>query len=249
MFIQSDGIKLNARFELPEDGREKYPVCIIIHGITGNLEERHLTALSEMMNRIGIATLRVDMYGHGKSEGLFEKHTLYRWLTNAMDVINYARSLQEVTDIYLCGHSQGGLLAILLAAMEKDVIKALLPLSPAVMIPDGARSGDLLGYHFDPENLPPYLLSWDKQRISTDYVRIAQTIDVDKAIAAYPGKVLIVHGEDDATVPVKYAEETAAKYRDGRFVPVPGDTHCFDNHLEEMVKAVEDFLVNEVLNY
>ena len=243
MIIKSDGIDLNAILDKPED-KDKCPICIIIHGFTGNCEENHLKAVADVMNKLGIATLRVDMYGHGKSGGTFRMHNLYKWLNNGLDIIDYARNLDFVTDIYLCGHSQGGLTAMLLAALEKDRIKALLPLSPATAIPEGARTGNLLGIQFDPDNIPDYLPVWDDRKLDNNYVRVAQTIDVDKAIAAYKGKTFIAIGGADATVDYRDAKQVASKYADCKFVIIPGDTHCFDHHVDQMASAVEDFMLS-----
>ena len=66
-----------------------------------------------------------------------------------MAVIDYALKLPFVTDLYLLGHSQGGLTAVLAAALKHEKIKALVPMSPALMIPDGARSGNLLGIFWE----------------------------------------------------------------------------------------------------
>ena len=65
MYLQDDGIRLSAVLDRPADGRDRYPLVMIVHGFTGNKEERHITAMSRMMNDIGCATLRADMYGHG----------------------------------------------------------------------------------------------------------------------------------------------------------------------------------------
>ena len=108
MQIIDDGIRLNAKLDMPTGNMGKCPLVIVIHGFTGHMEERHITAVSDLFNQMGLATLRVDMYGHGNSDGKFENHTLYKWINNAIAVIDYARSLHFVTDIYLCGHSQGG---------------------------------------------------------------------------------------------------------------------------------------------
>lgn len=161
MFIMDDGIKLNAKLDMPKEHPEKCPLVIVIHGFTGHMEERHIIAVSEALNEIGYATLRVDMYGHGNSEGSFRDHTLYKWLTNAMTVIDYARKLDFVTDLYLCGHSQGGLTVMLAGAIKHDVIKGIIPLSPACMIPDLARKGSLLGTSFDPDHIPEELSTWE----------------------------------------------------------------------------------------
>ena len=130
MYIIDDGLKLDAVLDMPAAmAGEKCPLVIVIHGFTGYKEEDHIVAVSRALNEIGYATLRVDMYGHGHSDGEFRKHTLYKWLTNALTVIDYARSLDFVTDLYLCGHSQGGLTVMLAGGLKHDVIKGLIPLS------------------------------------------------------------------------------------------------------------------------
>lgn len=242
VFITEDGLRLNIRLDKPVGAEEKCPLVVIIHGFTGHSEEEHIVAVSQAMNQVGYATLRVDMYGHGKSDGAFRDHTLYKWLTNALTVIDYARGLDFATDIYLCGHSQGGLTAMLAAGMKHDVIRGLIPLSPACMIPEMARKGELLGMTFDPDHVPPVLHSWDERELDGNYVRVAQTIRVEDAIARYDGPVLLIHGDEDESVPVEYGIEAAKAYAHGELVLIHGDDHCYTRHLNEVVKAVRRWL-------
>ena len=240
--IYDDNIRLSATLDMPEGAGEKCPLVIVIHGFTGYSEERHITAVSQTFNELGYATLRVDMYGHGKSEGSFYQHTLFKWMTNALTVIDYARALDFVTDIYLCGHSQGGLLVMLAAAMKHDVIRGLIPLSPAWMIPEIARKGELLGERFDPDHIPEKLHGWHDLDLDGNYARVAQTIHVEEAIDRYRGPVLIVHGDEDETVPVEYGIRAAERYNNAKLVLIEGDDHCYDRHLDQVVAAVQDWL-------
>ena len=242
MYITEDGLRLNATLDMPTGAREKCPLVVIIHGFTGHSEEEHIRAVSSGLNAVGCATLRVDMYGHGHSDGAFRKHTLYKWLTNALTVIDYAQSLDFVTDIYLCGHSQGGLLVMLAAALKHDVIKGVIALSPACMIPEYARKGTLLGVDFDPDNIPDTLGCWEGQSLDGNYARVAQTIHVEDAIARYHGPVLVVHGDEDEAVPVRYGIEAADAYADAKLVLIPGDDHCYTRHLDQVVKAVQAWM-------
>ncbi|MBE5788865.1 MAG: alpha/beta hydrolase [Clostridiales bacterium] len=242
MFIMDDGIRLNAKLDMPREHGEKCPLVIVIHGFTGHMEERHIVAVAQALNEIGFATLRVDMYGHGNSDGKFEDHTLYKWLTNALTVIDYARSLDFVTDIWLCGHSQGGMTVMLAGAMKRDVIRGLIPLSPAWMIPEGARNGTLLGQTFDPYRIPDVLPAWGDRGLGGNYVRVAQTIHVEEAIDRYTGPVLIVHGDQDEAVPVEYGIRAAERYRNCKLVLIPGDTHCYDYHLDQVLDAVKTWM-------
>ncbi len=246
VFLMDDKIRLNISLDMPPDAPVKCPLVIIIHGFTGHMEERHILAVSEMLNDIGCATLRVDMYGHGGSDGEFRNHTLFKWMTNAMSVIDYARSLDFVTDLYLCGHSQGGLTVILAAAMKHDVIAGIIPLSPATNIPDCARRGNLFGIAFDPDHIPEEVRSPNGWVLNGNYLRTAQTVHAEEAIDGYAGPVLIVHGEADETVPVQYAVDAAARYADVTLCLVTGDTHCFDLHLDQAVEAVKGWMLERL---
>ena len=240
-FIDSDGTRLHAKLDRPEDA-EKGPLCILIHGFTGHMEEDHIKAAQKAMNNAGVSVLRVEMYGHGGSDGEFKDHTLYKWVTNALAAVKYAKSLDFVTDLYLSGHSQGGLLTMLVGGMCPDDFKALLPLSPAWMIPEIAREGNVLGTSFDPKHIPDMITSgsWE---LSGDYIRVAQTIHVEDEIERFEGPVLIIHGDADETVPFSYAEKAAKLYKNAELVPIHGDDHCFTKHLNEMADAVRAFFL------
>lgn len=242
MFIYDDNIRLQATLDMPLTGSEKCPLVIIIHGFTGYSEERHIEAVSRTMNELGYATLRVDMYGHGKSDGEFREHTLMKWMNNAIAIIDYARGLPFVTDLYLCGHSQGGLMVILAAGLKHEYIKGLIPLSPATMIPEGARRGNLLGASFDPDHVPEEIVLNDGRVLSGNYIRAAQLIHVEDAIERYTGPVLIIHADTDEAVPYQCAVEAAKAYQNAELVTIHNDTHCYDHHLDQVLEAIRNWL-------
>ncbi|MBE6019942.1 MAG: alpha/beta fold hydrolase [Clostridiales bacterium] len=243
-YIEDDGIKLHAKLDMPAGYKEgeKCPLAIVIHGLTGHMEETHIIAVAETFNSLGIASLRVEMYGHGKSGGSFENHNLFKWLNNAMTVVDYAKTLDFVTDMYICGHSQGGVNAIMLAGMMPDIFRAAIPLSPAVMITEGARSGRILTGSFDPDHVPDEMWANSEQKVNGNYIRAAQMLDVDWAISHYKNPVLIVHGDEDEAIPVEYSREAAAKYSDAKLVIIPGDDHCYNYHLDQVLEAVKTFM-------
>ncbi len=243
-YIDSDGTKLHAKLDRPE-GAQKGPLCILIHGFTGHMEEDHILTAARAMLEAGVSVLRVEMFGHGGSDGEFKDHTLYKWVTNALAVVDYVGELDFVTDLYLCGHSQGGLLTMLIGGMCPDTFKAILPLSPAWMIPEICRNGNVLGVDFDAVNIPRQLTSPDGWVISGNYVRVAQTIHVEDEIARFKKPVFIVHGDADEIVPFFLAQKAVELYNDAGLVPVPGADHCFNGHLEELADAIRGFFEKE----
>ena len=250
-YITDDGIRLHAKLDFPKElegvedensEQAKCPLVIIIHGYTGHMEEPHIIAAAETANEVGMAALRVEMYGHGMSDGAFRDHTLFKWMTEAMTVTDYARTLPFVTDLYLCGHSQGGLLTILAAGLKPDVFKAILPLAPATMIPEGARAGELLGISFDPDHIPDELPADEERTLGGNYIAAAQSIFPEHFIRRYHGPVLIVHADTDESVPYRCALEALELYDDAKLVTVKVDNHCFELHLDQMAAAIREFL-------
>ena len=239
--IVNDGIRYHAKLEKPEN-TEKCPLLIIFHGFTGHMEERHILAVRDTALSAGYAALRVEMYGHGQSDGEFRDHTLYKWVTGALAVIDYALKLDFVTDLLIAGHSQGGLLTMLVGGMRQERIKAIIPLSPAWMIPEQAREGEVLGVSFDPLCIPEEIQgeSWT---LKGDYIRTARTIHPEEEIDRFNGPVLIVQGDADDAVPLEYAYKAAERYKNATLLIIPGDTHCYDRHLEQMTEAVRNFLI------
>ncbi len=242
-YINDDGIRLHAKLDFPKNMEEKCPLAILVHGFTGHMEERHILGVKDTFLSCGVAVLRAEMYGHGQSDGLFENHTLFKWISNIMAVTDYAKSLDFVTDLYICGHSQGGLLAALAGGMRPDDYKAVLPLSPALFIPDGARAGCLLGRSLDPDHIPEYV-EFDNRRLNAGYVRAAQMLYPEKTYPKYKGKVLLVHGTADQSVPVDVSIQAAKLYDHAKLVMIDGDSHCFDHHLEQMLEAVREFIAS-----
>ena len=106
--------------------------------------------------------------------------------------------------------------------------------------------GDRPHVAYDPDNIPEEICSSYGWVLGGNYLRAAQTIHVEEAIDRYPGPVLLVHGDADETVPVRCAIEAAARYRNAQLAILPGDTHCYDYHLEEAVAAVRTWMLERL---
>ena len=240
MMIPDDGIGLSAVLEAPEGGKE-LPLVVILHGFGSAKNRIHTVQTAEAMRDAGFATLRLDLYGHGESGGEFLKHTLYRWISNTLAVIDHMREL-GYEELYLSGHSQGGLVAALAAGMEPDRIRGLVLRAPAFVIPQGAREGRLLGFEFDPERIPDVIPLPQGASIDGNYIRVAQTLYAEPAADRFRGPVLILHGDEDDVVSAEDSRKMAKRYADCELVVMKGETHHFDRHPEEMQELIRRFM-------
>ena len=94
-FIDHDGLKLHAKLDFPVAEAEKYPLVIIVHGYTGHMEEPHILAITDALTENGFAALRVELYGHGQSDGSFRDHTVLKWVSELLTVIDYQKTLSK----------------------------------------------------------------------------------------------------------------------------------------------------------
>lgn len=239
-YIKDGEIRLHAKLDMPDE-KESCPLVILVHGLTGHMEEPFLRAVQKSMNEAGFAVLRTDLYGHGKSDGAFRDHTLEQWSFDLTAVTEYAKQLPFLTDLYLCGHSQGGLLAVMAAGMRPDDYQALILLSPALTIPEDARKGNFLGTTYDTLHIPEDLEIWGDQ-LGSAYFRTVQQIRPEEYIRRYRKRVLIVHGEKDELIPVSSSVNASQHYENCRLAVIPDDDHEYDLHPEMMCEAVTAFL-------
>ena len=240
MYINDDGIRLSAVLKKPE-GPDRCPLVILLHGFTSAKDRPHNLLAAEAMREAGFATLRFDLYGHGESGGEFRKHTIWKWISNTMAAIDCAREL-GYTELYLSGHSQGGLVAALVSGMETDRIRGLILRAPAFMIPQCARDGNLLGQRIDPELVPDSLPTIKGLTLDGNYVRVAQTIRVEDAADRFGNPVLILHGDEDDTVPLADSRRMAKRYKNCELAVIAGETHHFDRCPDRMREIIRNWL-------
>ncbi len=122
------GVKLAGTLTLP---RSEGPFSAVLL-ITGSgpqdrnetvFGHRPFLVLADYLTRRGIAVLRVDDRGVGKSTGSFATATSDDFSGDVLAGVEYLKSLKEVNpkQIGLIGHSEGGLIAPMAATQSPDV--------------------------------------------------------------------------------------------------------------------------------
>ncbi len=238
--LTDGGVRLVGILERPAP--EPGPLVLVLHGFTSSKDRTHTLMACEAMGEAGFSTLRFDLYGHGESGGEFPKHTLPKWISNTLAVISWAERQDFITELWLSGHSQGGLTAALAAARVPERVKGLILRAPAFMIPRCAREGSMLGVRFDPAQIPETFPTIKGLTLEAEYIRSAQRICVEAAIDAFPGPVLLLHGTADDVVPLKDVEAAACRYRNCKLELIPGETHHFDRAPEQMKTLIRSWL-------
>ena len=199
--------KLSARLYQPDlNPGERCDLVIMCHGLNADKNFPLLTELADQLHRQGIATLEFDFNGHGESEGRFSEMTIPNEIEDLEQVLAYAQDLRFVDDIALVGHSQGAVVAAMVAGKHPDDIKAVVLLAPASSVRDDVVRGNLFGIDFDPLDLPDSLALNNGIALGYRYLKTASTLPIFETAANYHGNACIIHGNADRLVPYTCSE-------------------------------------------
>jgi pimeloyl-ACP methyl ester carboxylesterase len=122
------GITLAGTLTLPS-GKGPSPVVLLISGSGPQdrnetiYNHRPFLVLADYLTRQGVAVLRVDDRGVGKSNGDFSQATSEDFASDVLAGIEYLKTRKEINpeQIGLIGHSEGGLIAPMVAVKSPDV--------------------------------------------------------------------------------------------------------------------------------
>lgn len=238
-----NGIRLAGTLEVPPLAPgEHVPLVIVMHGFSGNQNEALIRATARALQNAHIATLRFDFNGHGASGGRQEDMTVLNEIDDARVMYDYARGLPFVSSIGLAGHSQGGVVASMLAGELRDKVSAVALFAPASIIPAATRSGDFLGTRFDPANPPEVVASVNNFHVGRNYILTGQTLPLEQVAAQYAGPVSVIQGADDEAVPVAASEHFVTVFPHGEIHVLPGQDHVFTADFQQPAALAADFL-------
>jgi fermentation-respiration switch protein FrsA (DUF1100 family) len=126
---KSAGITLAGTLTMPKEGKN-FPAVILVTGSGGQNRDEELMGhkpflvISDYLTRNGIAVLRYDDRGVAKSGGNLSFATTADLSTDAESAVAYLKTRKEINSkkIGLMGHSEGGVIAPMVAARSKDVV-------------------------------------------------------------------------------------------------------------------------------
>jgi len=121
-------ISLSATLTTPE-GDGPFPLAVLVSG--SGPQDRNSTLLghepflviADYLARAGIAVIRYDDRGVGKSTGIHMKSTSKDFASDTRAVVEYAKSLPNIehSKIGIIGHSEGGMIAPMVASEYSDL--------------------------------------------------------------------------------------------------------------------------------
>jgi pimeloyl-ACP methyl ester carboxylesterase len=133
------GIKLAGTLTIPP-GKGTFPAVVLVAGSGAHdrdealMGHRPFLVLSDYLTRRGIAVLRYDKRGVGESGGTYATATTADFADDAEAGLAYLEKRSEIDPhkIGLIGHSEGGMIAPLLAARNSSVAFIVMMAGPGI---------------------------------------------------------------------------------------------------------------------
>lgn len=225
------------------------PIVVLMHGFMSKKEMHPIPAIAKALAAKGIAAISFDFNAHGRSEGKFVDMTLSKEIEDAKAVLEYVKSLPCFDDIAFLGHSQGGLVAGMLAGQLEDTPlrpSALVLMAPAAVLKDDAIAGQCMNAKYNPSDPPEYVKVFFR-KLGRDFILEAQKFPIYETSGLYTGKVCLLHGLKDKIVPVDYSRRYKDGYKDCELHLLENEGHFFNNNKKEVLDKVVNFLSDAVL--
>ena len=189
--IQSfDGTELSGTLVLPTTSKN-FPAVVMITGSGPQnrdeeiFEHKPFAVIADFLARNGIASFRYDDRGTASSKGDYISSTIETFKRDALCAYEFVKGLPETGHTGILGHSEGGTLAVLIAAEYKpDFIISLAGMvipSKETLLDQNIHSLDRLGIHGDQREASIKLIEMMFDEVIAGYKSgVNSSIDIDR---------------------------------------------------------------------
>ena len=221
------------------------PMVILMHGIFSSKDYAPMPQIAKGLAKAGIASIRFDFDGHGRSEGRKQDMTIEKELSDARAVWDYVQKLPYVGEVGLLGHSQGGVIASMTAGrltVGGKAPAAVVLIAPGSVIKEACQGGRFFNAQFDPKDPPECIRCWGIYKLGREYLVTTQQLDIYGTAATYRGPVLLLHGDRDGIVPMWCSERYLQAYGDNATLQVvEGENHTITRRRKQVVAYTVEF--------
>jgi pimeloyl-ACP methyl ester carboxylesterase len=182
------------------DGSE--PALLFLPGYASDMAGAKAQALDAFAEVRGLAMVRFDYSGTGRSEGAFEEGTLDRWLDEALAVVDRLTH----GPVIVAGSSMGGWLGLHLALRRPERVQALVGIAAAPDFTDWGFAGperETLRRDGRLVRESPY--GGDPQTTSLAFWESGQRMRLLEGEIPIDCPVRLIHGDCDTDVPLDIA--------------------------------------------
>lgn len=241
--FKRETLTLKGRLHLP--AKDHFNLAILIYGFAGhmiNSPSNLLPELAEQLWEKDIATLRFDFSGHGDSDGVIEDMDVFKQLEDANAALQYVlHEVPGVDQVFVVGHSQGGVIASMLSGYYPDKIAKEVLVNTAASLVDDALLGTCFGTEYDSNNVPDQV-KLHPFTLNGFYFRTAKFLNIYDVAKAFTNPALVLAGSNDQIVNNYASRHMHAVLPNSSFKLLAGGGHNMDEVRPELDQAIVEFL-------
>ncbi|MBI3166698.1 MAG: alpha/beta fold hydrolase [Chloroflexi bacterium] len=210
------------------------PTIILLHGWSRNLS-RTLPYI-QTLHPMGYNLLAFDSRNHGSSSPM-ERPTVGTFAQDVVSAVKFLRQQGNTRPIGALGLSVGGG-GVINAAGWDDQVRSVITVG-AISHPKAVMKFEFRKRHI-PGFLASFLFGYMRRQYGLDFESIAPVNNIRKSQAEF----LLIHGEEDETVPVEQARalfEAGSPERTRLWI-VPGKGHSNCHTHPQFLEKVGEFL-------
>lgn len=223
--LESGGLRLPAYIARPAGRVDALPGVIMCHSFPfGPFDARHSAStfpelMDRVANEIGFAAMCFTFRGCGDSEGDF---SLQGWVDDLRAAIDHMITDAQPTGLWLIGSNTGGSLAMCVAA-DDPRIRGCALLGPRADFDDwAAQPRKFLGHCREvgavrSSRFPNDFDEWTRELRRFRPVSAAQRF--------FPRPLLLLHGDDDESVPASDSRQLAEAHTNAEMRIIDGAGH------------------------
>src|SRR3954471_12921356 len=176
------------------------PTLVFLPGYASDMEGTKAFALDAFAERRGMALLRLDYSGTGSSGGRFEDGTLALWLEEALTAVDRLTK----GPLILVGSSMGGWIALHLALLRPERIRALVGIAAAPDFTDWGFSEDQkAALQHQPRIEEPNPYGPEPRVFTREFFESGERLRLLDEEVAVDCPVRLLHGDMDKEVPLE----------------------------------------------
>ena len=237
-FKDSESNKICGILSNPNKETINTPIIILCHGFTTSKASTTYKTMETVLNKEKIATLRIDFFGHGESEGKFEDLTIDKASDCILKAIEFLES-KKFTKIGLFGSSFGGFNSIIAASKTNKLTLLVLkcPVSDYIEQKNNNMTKEELENWKNQAFIIHKNSYGEERRLNYSFYENLKKYNGHKAAENIKIPTLIIHGDNDSMVPIGQSIKTAKLIENCKLEIIKGANHKFSKtpkHFEKI---------------
>lgn len=232
-------VNLSARLRRVSDDTS---IVLLVHGFSIDKDTEPFPTLEEKLNKIGVNTLNIDLYGHGESGGRFQDITITKGVESILCAVDFLKK-EGYEQIGVVAESFGGQCSILAAAdLNISFLVLKSPVSDYVALEKRRRTKEVLS-NWRKNDLLEFTNGFGvRKKLRYLFHKDVHKHAPYKAAEEIECPTLILHGKLDKAVSHKQSQKLNKHINSSELKLFPNSNHKI--HLNEEAEEMYEIICN-----